>query len=632
MTETHDSWIALSERGEWRGADEIAARAHEELLNSNNGQQPVVSTIRNLEPLAVSSTVPKWRLLSGPVVAAAVFVAVILTMTVSLLLAGARQSSNTGTVAPGGTGTVPVPGVEASEAPAPDALGLVPVIPDTFQPVNAWPSPVLDPVFALGGCPTQPGSPGWFIPDSFFDFLGLDRQTVNLAAVEPTQIAESNPMLRAGSSSMVSLEDIEGGCVLAVADGTTSGWAVFLSNGEPAMVALSTPRPNEFEWDTVSTTPGEYQQWRIATDQHFNGTVSDDGQVHAVTNERHFIATFDPALVPDPGRVGGWLMSSLAVSPTTANQLLEGIETDSILRTALPNTLPPGFGICARTMAFLLEDTPDGPGEENQQLILCNTAGAEITITAGTLTAAPSDSVITVINGHDMTEWPTNGQNTLQFSRSGLDIRIQGPPAIEAETLRAIVISMPLATPPPPPPVDAAARIGIAEGIDPETSSIIDPDIDLDETTLPDWIASVHAGEAEVTLSDSMQAIHETALNELDATPYTYNYEERDSFTIEGASFDVPDLHAWIRISQQELPIDSYDGNPISHLDDTWGAWQIRTKQDTRRIQIVAYSPSIERQINILFTQGLYEEPFAITVSEAQQVAHDILDAIAKPQ
>jgi hypothetical protein len=654
MTQPHDPWTILAERGEWRGADEIANRALDELDRRAIGQHSAIGTQPEEGPTALSPTTPVRRRLPGLLVAAIAFVVVMIAFSATWLIPriGSDIAPGTDEVTSTDSSDPATSDVSTDVLPTDDAAPTEFVIPPDFVTTDAWPSPVLDPVLNLQLCPTRPESPGWFLPDSFFAFLGLDRQAVNLAAVDPRQVAVSTPMLRAGGTSMLSTGAIEGGCLLTVSDGTVTGWAIYLANGKPAMMALSLPWPDNSVPDRVSNAAGNYQQWRIATGELFTGRVTDEGQVHVMANQRLYVATFDPLLVPDNGNAGSWLMASLAVSPPDTTRLLDWplFDGSSGADVVVPVALPPGFGLCAAVDNFYLSDIPDDSVRQSMKVVLCDPSGSEVVITAGLLPAAPAEATSVDINGHEMSEWSATDRHMLQFSRSGMDVLVEAPTTLEPANLRGLVAAMPLASR-FVPPVTARILIGVGDGID---SSLLSPDPlgeegvlgfssparddFAEDVSLFEMIARAGTSGVEVTMSDSMRTIMSEGLDSLDATPFLYQYKEGGGVVWENGYFDVPSLNLYLSIGQQTLPIEWRQSNPIALVEETSGAWQVGFKADSDGdgFQIVAYSPSIEREVNILFgprsrdAEG-FPDPLRITADEARRLAQNILDTIAIP-
>lgn len=650
MTQQRDAWTVLAERGEWRGADEIALRALDELDRGVNGKSAVSAIQQRPAPTPLSPADPARRRVPGLVVAAAAFVVVIVALSAVLVLPRLDGGAAPGTDDTTPSSSIPPTTLDDSTVDTP-IDGVTPAafpIPGDFVPTEAWPSPGLAPVLNLQRCPTQAGSPSGFLPDSFFEFLGVDRQAADLVVVDPSQVAASTPILRAGSMSILSMEAIDSGCLVAVSNGTVTGWGVFLAGGDPAMMALSLPWPDNTVPDSVSNAPGEYQQWRIATGELFTGNVSSDGQVHVMANQRLYVASFDPSLIPEGGRVGGWLMASLAITPIDTERFISALEGTDV---AVPTALPPGFGVCGATQQFLLYDTSDGPEEEGQYLVICDASGTSITFTSGTAFATvPPDAASVDINGHETFEWSTPDHRALYFSRSGLDVLVQAPIGLDPGTFRAVVATMPLASPLPPPPSSARALIGVGDGIDPETLSPEPQGVEgtvglssparegsVEDVSLSEMIAQVRASGIDVTLSESMRVIVTEGLDGLDATPFLYQFWQGEGVAWENGYFDVPSLNLYLDIGQQDLPSEWLDGNPIAFVEETWGVWRVSiSRRSPDRIEIVAYSPSIERQVRIGFASTLFNaigrpDPLDITVDEARAIAQSILDSIAAP-
>lgn len=705
MTDQREMWTALSERGQWRGADTIAAAALEQVHERSNGERQLVRGPDQRGHYEAPKPAGDRRL-PDVLVAAVAFVLVGAVMTVPILVSGlgggeAPESDIISSTSTGGTGEAAPASATTSEQSASFT------IPGGFVSVDDWPSPVLDPVLNLPQCSAGSEAPGSLFPDSFFAFLGLDRGAVKLSLVDPAQVAVDTPMMRAGHASILSVDAIAGGCLIAVADGDVSGWSLYLADGEPAMTALSVPLVGMSVPEKILEMPGSvqnYQQWITATGESLSGNVSTDGQVHAVAAHRLYIATFDPGFLPtadDLGPVemihvedgvveaielvtlsedeitGPWLLASLAVNPIDLDTFF--VHTDET--TTIPAFLPSGFGMCAATYSRQLHHLEEREGRqgEGEQLAICNSSGSTITISSGQLVAAPGDAAVVDINGHDVAQWTTTEGHALQFSRSSLDVLVEGPADIDVESLKAVLASMPLASPPPPPPTNARALVGVGDGIDaliaagdgvvfdisgrePLTGALAgtdglvgrdaiegfksatqaefyipDPrDLPVDETGMPEYDERIRRGEVQVEVSDSMRAIQAAALGDLDAHPYNYFFALMDDAVVERASFYSPSFElGGLLIGQQTYPTEWWDGNPIARVEETYGAWQVGTSARDDRgagIEIIAYSPSIERMVNISFEHPRNPDGAPISVDEAQGIAYKILDAIARSE
>ena len=86
MTQQRDAWTVLAERGEWRGADEIAGRALDELDRGANGKNAVSAIQQRPAPTTLSPADPAGRRVPGLVVAAAAFIVVIVALSAALVL------------------------------------------------------------------------------------------------------------------------------------------------------------------------------------------------------------------------------------------------------------------------------------------------------------------------------------------------------------------------------------------------------------------------------------------------------------------------------------------------------------------------------------------------------------------
>lgn len=72
------------------------------------------------------------------------------------------------------------------------------------------------------------------------------------------------------------------------------------------------------------------------------------------------------------------------------------------------------------------------------------------------------------------------------------------------------------------------------------------------------------------------------------------------------------------------------DENPIAAVVETSGVWQVSIDNNGRSIQIIAYSPSIEREVNMEFGAASNDIPMGLTVAGARRIVQEILDSIAQ--
>lgn len=202
------------------------------------------------------------------------------------------------------------------------------------------------------------------------------------------------------------------------------------------------------------------------------------------------------------------------------------------------------------------------------------------------------------------------------------------------------------------PSGNVIALIGIGEGLDASLTPIeVEGDgevgasdfrspVGAEYVELPfhELIRRVHADHPEVKMSDSMMTIMTEGLDGLDVTPFLYQLTERDGVMIENGYFDVPSLGVFVEISQQTFLAD-WDARHRPALEQEPGAvWQtgVEVPEDNDWIQIVAYSPAIEREVRIFFGQRTAATDdtagFEFSVGEARELAQQILEAVAVPE
>ena len=141
-------------------------------------------------------------------------------------------------------------------------------------------------------------------------------------------------------------------------------------------------------------------------------------------------------------------------------------------------------------------------------------------------------------------------------------------------------------------------------------------------------------------MSASMRTIQEVGLAAYETQPISYRFERRNGdYDYESATFDVPALEATVSVGQQYLPADDRSGSPLGPVEATSGIWLISsdTQEMREHIQIIAYSPSIERSVNVVFGPRTWDDdgfagPIGIDVETALIVVRDILNAIARPK
>ncbi len=653
MNEQHDAWTVLTERGEWRGANEIATRALNQIHRSNNGQHDSIQTLESTaRPVAARPTVERRRL-PGVLVAAVAFVVVGAVVTIPLLVSGLGDGQVPETDAAGTSDTVAAPttaGEVQSAVPVPVEPGV------ELVPMSEWPTPAVDPVLALPQCE---GGDEVFneAVDGWYSFLGRDPASASLQVVDLGRIAATTPVPRAGTSSLLTRDALEGSCTVAAVDGDLTAWVLLDSDRSVVMSAASVPMADNSVPNKVSTAPGEYNQWRIATGQTFTGPVDAEGTFHVVSshrskdgdrlavNPRLLVGEFDPALVPPGYKYAGLLVSSLAMSILDAVYLPPQPDLNWY---ALPTGLPSGYGLCASTYVFILHDRTDGPEEERQQTILCDATGREINVTSPFPPNVPDGATETLINGHAAHEWSTNDTISIRLERPGtqndLAFIIDASTIVGTATLRAIAGSTPIGSPAPDEPGAAIALVGVGDGIPSDVAELHVPRLDEGDeremTTIDRVAAEAYIDSTE--MSESMRTIQQVGLAAYETQPISYRFTRRSGdYDHESATFDVPDLEATVSIGQQYLPAGNRSGSPLGPVEATSGIWLISsdTQPGTRRenIQIIAYNPSIERSVNVVFgprtrdNDGL-ASPIGVNLDTALIVVHDILDTIARPE
>ncbi|MEA3511725.1 MAG: hypothetical protein U9R51_09850, partial [Actinomycetota bacterium] len=219
MNEQHGSWTVLTERGEWRGADEIATRALNQIHRSNNGQHDSIQTLEPAEQPAVTRPTVARRRLPGLLVAAISFVVVGAVVTIPLLISGLSDDQ-----VPGGDAAVTSDVVTATTAGEVQSAVPVPVEPGVeLVPMSEWPTPAVDPVLALPQCESGEEVFGEAV-DGWYSFLGRDPATASLQIVDLGSIAATTPVPRAGTSSLLTRDALEGSCTVAAVDGDLTAW------------------------------------------------------------------------------------------------------------------------------------------------------------------------------------------------------------------------------------------------------------------------------------------------------------------------------------------------------------------------------------------------------------------------
>lgn len=655
MNEQHDAWTDLTERGEWRGADEIATRALNQIHRSNNGQHESIQTLEStVRPEAARRSVARRRL-PGVLVAVFAFVVVGAVVTIPLLISGLGDDevpAGDATVAPDMAVVTTTAGEVQPDSPAPVEPGI------ELVPMSAWPTPAVDPVLALPRCE---GAEAVLNPavDRWYSFLGRDPATASLRLVDLADVAATAPVPRAGTSSLLARDALAGSCTVAAVDGDLTAWVLLGPDRSLVMSAASVPMTDNSVPDKVSSAPGEYQQWRIATGQTFTGPVDEGGTFHVVSshrskdgdrlavNPRLLVGEFDPALVPPDYEYAGLLMSSLAMSILDATYLPPQPDLNSY---ALPTELPSGYGLCASTYAFILRGRTDGPEEEQQQTILCDAAGREINVTSPFPPNVPDGATETPVNGHTAHEWSTDDTISIHLKRPGflneLAFIIDASADVGTATLRAVAGSTPIGSPAPAEPGAAIAAVGVGDEIPSDVTELHVPSLDEADEAGEEGMLTVTARVAaeayieSTEMSTSMRTIQQVGLAAYETRPLSYEFQRRNGdYDHESATFDVPELGATVSVSQQYLPSDDRPGSPLGPLEVTSGIWLITsdTRQMPERIQIIAYSPSIERSVNVLFGPRTEDDdgrasPIGVDLDIALTVVHDILDAIARPE
>ena len=142
-------------------------------------------------------------------------------------------------------------------------------------------------------------------------------------------------------------------------------------------------------------------------------------------------------------------------------------------------------------------------------------------------------------------------------------------------------------------------------------------------------------------MSESMRTIQQVGLVAYETQPISYRFTRRSgAYDHESATFDVPALEATVSIGQQYLPADNRSVSPLGPVEATSGIWLISSDTQEPRgegIQIIAYNPSIERSVNVVFGPRTrdddgYANPIGVDLDTALIVVHDILDTIARPE
>lgn len=150
------------------------------------------------------------------------------------------------------------------------------------------------------------------------------------------------------------------------------------------------------------------------------------------------------------------------------------------------------------------------------------------------------------------------------------------------------------------------------------------------------------AGGIEVTMSDSGEHIMNVGLANHEVTPHLYRFTRMmtpylDRFDMtsdvdwETGYFDIRNLDTTVSVGQQEFRVEWRHENPIAAVVETLGVWQIPTDDNGRFIQLIAYSPSIEREVNMVFSAASSDTPMGLTVAGARRIAQGILGSTAQP-
>jgi len=91
-------------------------------------------------------------------------------------------------------------------------------------------------------------------------------------------------------------------------------------------------------------------------------------------------------------------------------------------------------------------------------------------------------------------------------------------------------------------------------------------------------------------------------------------------------------LDTTVRVGRHEFPVEWRDENPIAAVVETFGVWQIPTDDNGRFIQLIVYGPSVEREVNMVFSAASSDTPMGLTVAGARRIAKGILGSIAQPR
>ena len=156
------------------------------------------------------------------------------------------------------------------------------------------------------------------------------------------------------------------------------------------------------------------------------------------------------------------------------------------------------------------------------------------------------------------------------------------------------------------------------------------PEVDLDteESGFDDLLSKVRAGDIEVTMSDSVEHIMNLGLASYEVTLCFYRFNRTSDVDWEHGLFDIPDLGTSVEIERQQLPSEWFDESPIATMMlETGGVWQISTDDTGRSVEILAYSPSTERQVNTMFGAASSDVPMGLNVDGARHIDQGILDS-----